>query len=155
MNKILVSDVYHLHDSAMVKMDAGLSLEDAIGALARNPSARGIFLLDSEFKFAGLITRVNLLRWAHLNLSGGRDRQEIPIAEFFKIVNARKARDLAGNNQAALSVKETDTLHAALDKMLDAEEDVLAVLDNEDKVLGDLRLSEVLNWIINSGKMIT
>jgi hypothetical protein len=40
-------------------------------------------------------------------------------------VDARKARDLASDNPQMLFVSESDTLQAALDKMLDYEEDVI------------------------------
>lgn len=148
MDKTLVSDIYDLHGSAVIKMDADISLEDAIGTFTRNPSFRGIFLLDANQRFVGMITRINLLRWAHLNLTGGKGRHAISISEFFKIVDARKAKDLAGGTQT-LYVKGRDTIQTALDKMLDAEEDIIAVLDKEGRVMGDLRLSEVLAWIID------
>jgi CBS domain-containing protein len=149
MDRILVADVYRIHDNAIAKVDADLSLKDAIGTLARNPSLRGVFLVDTEFKFVGLMTRVNLLRWAHFNLSGTKDRPEIPVAEIFKIIDAHRAREVATYGHTSYSVRENDTLHVALDKMLDAEEDVIAVLDDEGKVLGDLRLSEVLSYLLS------
>ena len=152
MDKVLVADVYHLHDSAIIKLDANSSLEDAIGMLARNPTMRGIFLVDSKQRFAGMITKVDLLRWAMLNLTGGTGRHSLGVAEIFRIVDARKVSDLTRGSQKSFSITESDTLQAALNKMLDIEEDVIAVLDSEGKVLGDLRLSEVLSWIINSGK---
>jgi len=153
-HKPLVMDVYKLHGSATVSMPADTSLEDAIGTLVREPSLRGIFLIDSKQKLVGTLTRINLIRWAHLNLTGGKGRHEIPISEFFRIVDARKAVDLA-NRDRGLFIKESDTLQAALDKMLDYEEEVLPVLGSDGKILGDLRLSEVLWWALAFGRRAT
>jgi len=153
-HKPLVMDVYKLHGSATVSMPADTSLEDAIGTLVREPSLRGIFLIDSKQKLVGTLTRINLIRWAHLNLTGGKGRHEIPISEFFRIVDARKAVDLA-NRDPGLFIKESDTLQAALDKMLDYEEEVLPVLGSDGKILGDLRLSEVLWWALAFGRRAT
>ncbi len=155
MNKTLVAEVYKLHGTASVSMPADSPLKDVIGTLVREPSLRGIFLVDSKLRFVGMVTRIDLLRWAHLKLSGGKGRHEIPISEFFRIVDARSARDLASGDPQMLSVRENDTLQAALDKMLDYEEDIVAVLDSERRVLGDLRLSEILWWVLAHGSRTT
>ena len=76
------------------------------------------------------------------------------ISDFYRIVDARKAKDLVSTDPQGLVVKETDTLQTALDKMLDFEEDVLPVVDNERRILGDLRLSEVLLKAIEVGKQM-
>lgn len=54
----------------------------------------------------------------------------------------------------ALAVKETDSLQTALDKMLDYEEDLLPVVDDDYRVQGDLRISEVLLFAIEAGKKL-
>jgi CBS domain-containing protein len=51
-----------------------------------------------------------------------------------------------------LSVRETDSLQSALDKMLDNDEDVLPVLNSQGEITGDLRLSEVLSWVLTYGR---
>jgi len=155
MNKPLVADVYQLHGSATISIPADVSLEEAIGTLVREPSLRGIFLVDSYQKFVGMLTRINLVRWAHLNLTGGKGRHDIPISEFFRIVDARKARDMSNTDRKNIPLKESDTIQTALDKMLDYEEDVLPVLDSDGRVLGDLRLSEVLWWVLAHGRRKT
>jgi hypothetical protein len=43
-------------------------------------------------------------------------------------------------------------LQIALDKMLDNEEDVLPVLNSRSEILGDLRLSEILSWMLTNGR---
>ena len=64
----------------------------------------------------------------------------------------KKAKDLVSGDPKAITIKGTDNLQTALDKMLDHEEDVLPVVDGERRVLGDLRLSEVLLKAIEAGK---
>jgi len=152
MDKILVKDVYNLHGNAAVRMNADIPLENAIGTLARNPSLRCVFLVDAQQRFTGIVTRVNLLRWALVNMTSGKGLHQIPVSEYYRIVDASKARDLATDNLNAVSVKENDTIQSALEKMLAAEEDIVAVLDNEGRVLGDLSLSEVLDWVFHSSR---
>lgn len=152
MNNPLVADVYKLHGSAVAILPDDTLLKDAIGSLVRESSLRGIFLVDSKQRYVGMVTRVNLIRWAHLNLTGGKGRHEIPISEFFRVIDAHNAKDLVNRDQRTYSVKENDTLQAALDKMLDYEEDIIPVLDNVGKILGDLRLSEALWWVLAFGR---
>jgi len=140
----LVSEVYKLHGSVSVSINVDSSLEEVIGWFVRVPSLRGIFLVDSKLRFVGMVSRIDLLRWAHLKLAGGKGRYEISISDVFRISDARKASDLNGGTPRTPSVKESDTLQSALDKMLDYEEDIIPVLDSEGRILGDLGLSEVL-----------
>ena len=144
MNSHFVSEVYKLHGSVSASINLDSSVEEIIGSFIRQPSVRGIFLVDSKLRYVGMISRIDLLRWAHIKLAGGKGRREIAISEFFRITDARKASDLTGSILRSPSVKENDTLQTALDKMLDSEEDVIPVLDNDHRVLGDLGLSEVL-----------
>ena len=152
MRTILVEEVYRIHGTASVSVPEDVSLEYVITRFAREPGVRGIFLIDASERFIGLITRSDLMKWAHIQLFGGKGRHDIAVWEFYRLADAVKAKDLLRGDQRELSVKETDTLQNALDKMLDHEEDVLPVVDGERRILGDLRLSEVLLKAIEVGK---
>ena len=62
--------------------------------------------------------------------------------------------DLVTTSPHSIAVKETDNLQTALDKILDYEEDIMPIVDNEYRILGDLSLSEVLLKAIEEGKTI-
>ena len=152
MKTILVKDVYQLHGTATDTIPEDTSLEHIIGRFTREPSLRGVFLVDSRQRFSGVITRADLMKWAHFQLFSGKGWHDIAISDFFRIVDARKAKDLVSGDPKVIAVKETDTLKTALDKMLGHEEDILPVVDNERRILGDLRLSEVLLKAIEVGR---
>ena len=63
-----------------------------------------------------------------------------------------KAKDLAHGEWSSLGVKEADTLQTALNQMVEYQEDVIPVLDDEGRILGDLRISEVLFKALGVGK---
>ena len=92
------------------------------------------------------------MKWAHFQLFSGKGRHDLVISDFYRIVDAKKAKDLVSGDPKAITVKETDTLQTALDKMLDHEEAVLPVVDGERRILGDLRLSEALLKAIEVGR---
>ncbi len=152
MKTIRVDEVYRLHGTAMVSVPEDVPLEHVISRLAHEPNLRPIFLVDVRQRFTGLITRAKLIEWTHLQISGGQGRHEISVYEILQILEAKKAKDIVSGDPQALAVKETDTLQDALDKMLNHKEDVLPVLDSEGRILGDLRISEVLLKVIEVGQ---
>lgn len=141
-----------MHGNASITVSEDVSLEYVLSYLGHEQHIRGIFLVDAAQKFKGVITSLDLRRWVHIELFGGKGRHEIPISTFYRIADAKKARDLARGDYRSLGVKETDSLQTALNKMLDFEEDIIPVLDSEGRILGDLRLSEVLLKSLEVGK---
>jgi CBS domain-containing protein len=152
MNTIQVGEVFRLHGNASISVSEDASVEYVLAYLGHEQHIRGVFLVDADQKFKGIITSSDIRRWVHIELFGGKGRHEIPISTFYRIADAKKARDLARGDYRSLGVRETDSLQTALDKMLDFEEDIIPVFDSEGYVLGDLRLSEVLFKALEVGK---
>jgi len=147
-----VSEVFRLHGTASAIVPEDSALSGIIVRLADDPSLRGVFLVDKQGRLSGTLSRVGLLRWAHLQLFRGRGRHRASVSEFFGIINADKVKDVARGDPGSLSVRENETLQAALDRMIDHEEDVLPVLNSQGQIVGDLRLSEVLQFMLMKGR---
>ena len=154
MKTITVGEVYRIHGTATDIVRDDTPLEKVIERFAKEPGLRGVFVIVSGKQFSGVVTRSDLIRWTHYSLFGGRGRQDISISDFYRVVDAVRVKDLMNPGMKALAVKETDSLQTALDKMLDYEEDLLPVVDNDYRVLGDLRISEVLLYAIETGKRL-
>jgi predicted transcriptional regulator len=92
------------------------------------------------------------VKWARLKLFGGKGRREISAWDFFRIVEAKKVKELFSTEQRQLAVKETDSLQTALDKMIDYDICVLPVVDGEGRIMGGITLTEVLSQAIELGK---
>ena len=148
---VRVEDVYRLHGTASAVVQEDVLLEDLIIKFAQEPNLCGVFLIDAQQRFAGMIARADLLKWSTVVLLGGK----VSIAssgEAYRIMLATKARDLRREDWPFLGVKKTDTLQTALNQMIDSGEDIIPVLDSEGRILGDLRLSEVLLKAIEIGQ---
>lgn len=152
MKTIRVKEVYRLHGTSSLTVSEDSSLEYVIAFLGHESRYYGVFLVDSEQRFRGIITRLDLIKWLDFQLFGSLGKHEIRASEFFHIVNAKKAKDLVGADYISFAIKEDDTLQTALEKMLDFKEDIVPVLDSEGHILGDLRLSEVLTRALEIGK---
>jgi CBS domain-containing protein len=154
MNSILVNDVYQLHGTASISISKEELLSDVISRFAYEPGLRGIFLVDSENRFSSIITRIAIMKWAQYKLTGNI-KKEISARSISDAVASTKASNLARGDYRTLGVRENDTLQSALDQMVDFEEDVLPVLDQDGRILGDIRLSEVLLKTFEVGRTIT
>lgn len=75
-------------------------------------------------------------RWRAWCILSGRSRAPTPgwrdvfVSELFRIVDGREGKDLLRGHEASLTVRESDTLQSALEKMLDYQEDILPVVDS-------------------------
>ena len=151
MKTILAKDVYQLHGTASISVTEEVSLEDIIYKFAHEPGIRGVFLIDEEQRFAGIISRTAIMKWAEFQLFG-KWKSGIPVSEITHIVDSVKAKYLARGDWRSLGVKEWDTLELAFNQMMSLGEDIIPVLDDDGRIIGDLRLSEVLLKAIEVGR---
>ena len=151
METILVKDVYQLHGTASVSVADHVLLEDIIYRFAHEPNIRGVFLVDEAQRFAGMISRLAIMKWAEFQLFG-KWKTGIPASEVTQLVDSVKAKNVARGDWRSVGVKEEDTLEKAFNQMMSLEEDVIPVLDEDGKIIGDLRLSEILLKTIEAGR---
>ena len=152
MKTIRVEEVYRLHNASTASIPEDVSLEYVIDRFACEPGIRGFFLVDSGKRLSGMLTRDDLMRWAYIQFFDQRSGHNVTISDFFRIADAKKAKDLATSAPLSIAVKESDTVQDALEKMLRFQEDVLPVIDSESRILGDIRLSEIMLKAIEIGK---
>jgi CBS-domain-containing membrane protein len=146
MKTIKVEEVFDPQEMQTVIISEYDSLEDVITSFVRDPYARGIFLVDSQQRFTGVITPSDLLKWAHLRFGRepGSGWVNISRRDIYRFVLSTSARDVARGSRRSLGVQPSDDLETALNQMFEHEEVDIPVLDEEGKILGGLKVSEVL-----------
>lgn len=146
MKTIKVSEVFDPTTSQAAIISESESLENVIISFVRDPRARGIFLVDAEERFAGVITRSDLLKWAYLRFGRqpGSGRVNISRRDIYRFVYSTLAKDVAHGSWRTLGVRLSDDLETALNQMFEHDEIDIPVLDEDGKILGDLKVSEVL-----------
>jgi len=154
METIKVRDVYDPQDMVTAIFPEDVPLSDIITKLADDPCLRGIFLVDSRLRFAGVITRSDLLKWAYLRVGEqvGSIGVRISRRDIFDLVISGKAQDVARGDWRTLGVRPDDNLEEALRQMFEHDAIDLPVLDQNGKILGDLRLSRVLREAVKAAK---
>ena len=144
MKKILVEEVYKLAGPASLSVPENTSLKEIVERFAHEPGIRAIFLVDSKKRFCGMIRRVDLAKWLYLKLFGKTGGGAAPTGEILRLAFADKARDLARGDSESMGIHPEDTLQEAMNQMIFHGEAIIPVVDKEGKILGDLRISEVL-----------
>lgn len=136
MMTIRVSEVYRLHGMASAMSPDDSPLQGIIIRFADEPGLRGIFLVDSQGRLTGVVSRIDLLRWAHIQLFGGKGRREISISEFLRLVDAKQAKDIARGDPGCSVSKKTTRFSQRW----------------RGEIVGDMRLSEVLWFVLVKGQ---
>jgi CBS domain-containing protein len=144
MHRTLIEQVHRLQDNTSKIIPTDLPLEEMIEHFIFKPNLQGLFLQDKQLKFSGIVSRMDLVRWAHLKLLGGKGRHDIPVSEFYRLADARKAVDIMNLYRTQVAVKESDTLQTAINIMLDFQLDIIPVIGNDGTILGDLTVREIL-----------
>ncbi len=144
MRLILVDEVYQLTESASPCVPESSTLEEVAKLFARDNVVRAVFLVDEQQRFSGMMRRADLLKWVHLYLYGKTGGGAASTGEVLRLTFAKHASDLARGDANTLGVRPQDTLESAMNKMMINAETVLPVLDDDNKVLGDLRATDLL-----------
>ncbi len=141
--KITVKDVYDPEKMNSLIIGEEESLETVIRNLAEYPGLRGIFVIDKAGKLQGVITRRVLLDYVETKLR--KPLREIPFKTLMlkNILKPRVGDAVApGSHRAA--IKPEDDILKALDLMMELDLIDLPVINDEGKILGDLKLSAIL-----------
>ena len=72
----------------------------------------------------------------------------MPVGKVRRLISATTIADLAGRNSERMSVSLKETLADALARMATFELEDIAVLDEQGRIVNDLRLSEVLSFAL-------
>jgi CBS domain-containing protein len=127
-----------------------VSLGWVIHEFASCHDLHGIFLVGDQNELVGIINNQDLLQWAQINMDLPIPVSSVTLGQVRRLVQARRARDLAQPGSANAAVREDDTLDAALKRMARYDLTAIPVVDEKGRVVNDLRLSEVLAYALKS-----
>lgn len=125
------------------------TIRNAIRHFAEDPCCGGIFIIDKDKRFKGVITRYDLLTWAKFKIGAGIGSEQISIEEIHKYVHSTKIREFINKYNDQISLTPDNSLLDALNMMLSEDLITVPVVDEGGKILGDLKLSEVLTKILD------
>lgn len=148
----LVKEVYNPEKMNSLIFTDDQTIEKIIKTFAEEVHLRGIFIVNKEGQFMGVITRNDLLIWAKYKLGSVTYRytRGPSYNEIKRYVLSSKISEMIHPNSAEFFVKEDDDILKALNLMLYSNLIDVPVLNKDRKIMGDLKLSEILLKIINA-----
>jgi CBS-domain-containing membrane protein len=125
-----------------------MPLAEAVRQFATNHALRGIFLIDEMQQLVGVVNKLDLLRWVGMQLDEPPAGEPISVGEMRRLVTAQKVADLAATGSGQAAVRLDETVADALRKMTYYQLADIPVVDDEGRVVNDLRLSEILTFML-------
>ncbi len=105
---------------------------------------RGIFVVDANQRLTGVITRHDLLAWASVAFGPPGLQTRFSFRRLVQIAHATTAKEACHPHSHLAAVHPDDPLDLALGRMVVHHLIDVPVVDREGKILGDLRLTELL-----------
>lgn len=151
MQSITVAKVCETSKMQALVVPHTMPLAEAIWHFAQNHDLRGIFLTDDDERLVGVVNKQDLLDWVRVELALPPQTQSPSLAQVRRVVMAESVGDLAQPDSAETAVALHDSLADALNIMTRYNMADIPVVDAHGRIVNDLRLSEVLAFVLGSG----
>jgi CBS-domain-containing membrane protein len=151
LQKMTVKDIYMLAPMPPIIVQEGESLTRVIKKFIEFPESRGIFVVDEYRNLLGVITRRDLLDWARVKVGINIQNSKSWLAKdarLIKIIMSFSAGEIISPDSCRAAVGLDDSLAHALELMVDLDLICLPVLDDARKIIGDLKLMEILSSVV-------
>ena len=152
LQKITVEEACSLDGGQALLLKSTDDFSQVITNFAGDAELRGIFVVDDGNHFLGVITRTDMLDWARAKLGVVT---MTPLTDMNKtirlitLIRASLVGDTLRPETKKAAVKLDDTLAHALRVMVDTDLIVLPVVDEQQHIVGRLRLAELLNLTLD------
>lgn len=142
--KLRVKDVYAPSHMLSLVVPENTPIQEVIRRFAEQPELRGIFVVDSAKRLTGVITRTDLLAWASIAFGPPGLQSRFSFRRLVQLANATTAKEACHPHSHLAAVSPNDGLDEALGRMVAHDLIDVPVVDAKGKILGDLRLTQIL-----------
>lgn len=147
LGELTVRDACHLDLSPPIIVRPDENFTEIIRRFATRADLRGIFVADSEGHLLGVITRSDLLDWARIKLGAALQAPLSDLDRTLRLVSLMQASavgEVMHPDSQRAAVRLDDPLIHALRLMIELDLIVLPIVDENSRIIGDLKLAEVL-----------
>lgn len=132
-----------------VVIQRDMLLDEAVRLFATNHDLRGIFLVGPDGRLTGVINKVDLLTWVSMQMDQQPGGEPMNKGQLRRLLMAEHVSDLAAKGSEEAAVRLDQTLADALFNMTTHRLTDIPVLDADGRVVNDLRLSEILTYMLD------
>lgn len=145
---VQVKEAYEAFIKDCVTVKSGSMIHKAIEEMLKDPSAQTVYVVDAKGILLGIIPLRDLIRLASARY-GLRAKGIGSFINYFRDIMKDDVDDLM---RPPIKVKLTDTLNKALKMMESYDLENLPVVDDDDKLLGELNGIEILKFALEGVK---
>ena len=142
---LTVEDVFEIISGrpAIVKDDS--VIKDAVEAITHSPTSRKVYVVDANGKLKGMITIETLLR--HVGYRVGV--REGGMISFFKFLTGILKDDVTEIMEKPATITKKHKMVDVLEMMVEHHLNDLPIVDDEDRIIGELHSLEILAYTKN------
>lgn len=141
----LVEDLENVIIGKPAIVQEGSDLNDAIEAITQSPTSRKVYVVDGEGKLKGVITIETLLR--HTGYRMGV--REGGMISFFKFLGGILKEDVGDIMEKPVTITKRHKMLDALEMMVEHHLNDLPIVDDEERIIGELHSLEILEQTKN------
>ena len=149
MKKTPVEKVSQISTMKALVLPEDTPIEEAIDRYASNQGQHGIFLTDSNGRLTHVVNNSDILDWARLQFDLVPGSLPWPVGKVRRLLSAKIIAHLAVPNSKTMAVHLDETIDEALKKMAQYDLEDVAVVDDDYRIVNDLRLSEVVSFALH------
>ena len=113
------------------------TLEEASVQVARNPHARGIYVVDDKEKIQGYLSLGVLIR----HIMSSRHKPHFHVRSLLSIITAKKVSDLMEKD--VIVARENDTIESVVDMMVERNIKQVPVVNGEGRILANVSILDL------------
>ena len=156
LQRLTVKDAYRLDDEDPVILRLNDEISQVINNFANHADLRGVFVVDDDNRFLGVITRTDLLDWVRVKI-GAFFLKPLLIdvdktIRLISLIDTSTVGDILRQETNKVAVFANDTLAHAAQMMIEADLIVLPVIDESQHIIGSLTICELLNLVLNKSQ---
>ena len=152
MNKLPVAVISENSPQRALFVSPEMRLETVLERLLEENTHKSVFLINDQGKLAGIVNLKELLIWGWLHL--GLLSTPFPMSErkLRRLARSHFAIDLQIPNSQDMTISWQTSIEDALDTLLAASEDVVAVVNEHGRVINDLHIDDLLAYAMREAK---
>ncbi len=149
MQTVKIAEVCETSRMQAMIVDGDMLLDDAVRQFATNHDLRGIFLTGPDGRLTGVVNKIDLLNWVSMQLDQQPAGEPLNKGQLRRLLMAKHVSDLAAKGSAEAAVRLDQTLADALQQMTFHKLADIPVVNEDGRIVNDLRLSEILAFMLD------
>ena len=152
MNQLPVTVISENSPQRALRVLPETALEQILEQLLTEESPKSVFLLNERAGLAGILNFKELLIWGWLHLGLLNTPFAMSERKLRRLGRAHTAVDLLIPNSQTMIISQQATVAEAMDRLLVSNLNVLAVVDENGRIVNDLHLEDLLAYAMRQSR---